>query len=275
MRLGIKGKQIAAVTAIVGFAVVALSALHLTRLARVALHESQARGQLLSNAIFHRAREVVTETPNAYSALRADPGLRAILESSIYGESIVDAVVLDPSGVIVAASDPSREGQRLSPRGDLATLERASAWEQLRVLYSREGQTLEVRQPMLLGEKEFGSIRIGISTLLMRQELNAALLPAFYTAIAALCVSVIVAGLLARLLPIHFLRSGLTRLGKGEFGVTLDLPPGDEFGELGTFFNTVSQQLSADRMHLAGQKAHLQSAVEHLEDAVALFNPAG
>ena len=128
MRLGIKGKQIAAVTAIVGFAVVALSALHLTRLARVALHESHARGQLLSNAIFHRAREVVTETPNAYSALRADPGLRAILESSIYGESIVDAVVLDPSGVIVAASDPSREGQRLAPRGDLATLERASAW---------------------------------------------------------------------------------------------------------------------------------------------------
>src|SRR2546422_416493 len=277
MRLGIKGKQIAAGTAIVGFAVVALSALHLTRLARVALHESQARGQLLSNAIFHRAREVVTETPNAYSALRADPGLRAILESSIYGESIVDAVVLDPSGVIVAASDPSREGQRLDPRGDLATLERASAWGQLRVLYSSEGQTLEVRQPMLLGEKEFGSIRIGISTLLMRQELNAALLPAFYTAIAALCVSVIVAGLLAQLLlrPIHVLRSGLTRLGKGEFGVTLDLPPGDEFSELGTFFNTISQQLSADRMHLAGQKANLQSAVEHLEDAVALFNPSG
>jgi signal transduction histidine kinase len=277
VRLGIKGKQIAAVTAIVGFAVVGLSALHMTRLARVALHESQARGQLLSNAIFHRAREVVTETPDAYSTLRADPGLRAILESSIYGESIVDAVVLDPNGVIVAASDRSREGQPLSPRDDLATLERASAWGQLRVLYSREGQTLEVRQPMLLGEKEFGSIRIGISTLLMRQELNAALLPALYTAIAALCVSVIVAGLLARLLlrPIHVLRSGLTRLGKGEFGVTLDLPPGDEFSELGTFFNTISQQLSADRMHLAGQKANLQSAVEHLEDAVALFNPTG
>ena len=57
--------------------------------------------------------------------------------------------------------------------------------------------------------------------------------------------------------------------------MTLDLPPGDEFGELGDFFNTVSQQLSADRMLLAGQKANLQSAVEHLEDAVALFNPSG
>src|SRR3989442_2811967 len=277
MRLGIKGKQIPAVRAIVGSGVVAPSALPLTRLARVALHESQARGQLLSNGFFPGAREVVPATRNAYSAFRADPGLRAILESSIYGESIVDAVVLDPSGVIVAASDPSREGQRLDARGDLATLERASAWGQLRVLYSSEGQTLEVRQPMLLDEKEFGSIRIGISTLLMRLELNAALLPAFYISFAAPCVSVIVAGLLAQLLlrPIHVLRSGLTRLGKGEFGVTLDLPPGDEFGELGTFFNTVSQQLSADRMHLAGQKAHLQSAVEHLEDAVALFNPTG
>ena len=67
----------------------------------------------------------------------------------------------------------------------------------------------------------------------------------------------------------------MTRLGKGEFGVTLDLPAGDEFGELGDFFNTVSQQLSADRTLLAGQKANLQSAVEHLEDAVALFNPSG
>ena len=77
-------------------------------------------------------------------------------------------------------------------------------------------------------------------------------------------VAVFVAALLAQLLlrPIHVIRSGLTRLGKGEFGVTLDLPPGDEFGELGAFFNTVSQQLSADRTQLGGQDANLQSAVE-------------
>ena len=277
MRLGIKAKQIAGVTAIVGLAIAALSVINLTRLARVVLHESHARGQLLSNAIFHRAREVVTATPDAYSAMRGDPGLRAILESSIYGESIVDAAVLDATGVIVAASDMTHEGQRIRARGDLDALMNASAWDQLRVIYSREGQTLEMRQPMMLGEQMFGWIGIGVSTLLMRQELTASLRPAFYTAAGALVVSVLVAGLLAQLLlrPIHVLRSGLTRLGKGEFGVTLDLPPGDEFSELGAFFNNVSQQLSADRSLLAGQKAHLQSAVEHLEDAVALFNPAG
>ena len=83
--------------------------------------------------------------------------------------------------------------------------------------------------------------------------------------------------LLAQLLlrPIHVIRSGLTRLGKGEFGVRLDLDQDDEFGELGTFFNTVSAQLSADRSHMAGQVANLESAVEHLEDAVAIVSPGG
>src|SRR5205814_9683020 len=112
MRLGIKAKQIAAVTAIVGLAVVALSAVHVTRLAGVVLHESQARGELLANAAFHRAREVVIDSlGDPYASLRSDPGLRAILESSIYGESVTGAAILDTQGTVRAASDPAQEGK--------------------------------------------------------------------------------------------------------------------------------------------------------------------
>ena len=94
---------------------------------------------------------------------------------------------------------------------------------------------------------------------------------------AALGVSVLVATLLAQWLlrPIHVIRSGLTRLGRGEFGVQLDLNQHDEFGELGTSFNAVSEQLSADRSQMAGQMANLESAVEHMEDAVAIVNARG
>ena len=251
MRLGIKGKQIAGVTAIVGVAVTALSGLYVTRLSGVVLHESHARGQLLSSAIFHRAREVVTGSPDPYTALRDDPGMRSILESSIYGESVTGAYILDPGGTIVASSDPSRVGAPHAEQPDLAQLVEQSGVQQLRVIYNRGGQTLEVRQPMTLGTDAFGSIRIGVSTLLMRQELNAALRPALITAAVSLLIAVIVAGLLAQLLlkPIHVLRSGLTRLGRGETDVKLDLPPGDEFGELGDYFNTISQQLTAERAH--------------------------
>src|SRR5438876_1394137 len=97
------------------------------------------------------------------------------------------------------------------------------------------------------------------------------------TALIALAIAVFVAMLLAQLLlrPIHVIRSGLTRLGRGEFGVRLDLNQADEFGELGTFFNAVSEQLSQDRSQMAGHMANLESAVEHLEDAVAIVSPQG
>jgi signal transduction histidine kinase len=277
MRLGIRAKQIAGVTAIVGLAVVALSAFYVTRVSSVVLRESHARGQLLASAIFHRARQVVTGSVDPYAALRDDSGLRSILEASIFGESVTGASILDTRGVVVASSDPTIIGSRHEARADLAQLVAADALSQLGVIYSGDGRTLEVRQQMMLGDEAFGSIRVGVSTVLMRQELNASLGPALLTGVGALVVAVLVAGILAQLLlrPIHVIRSGLTRLGQGEFGVTLDLPPGDEFGELGTFFNRVSQQLSADRTQLQDKNANLQTAVEHLEDAVAMFNPSG
>jgi len=277
MRLGIKGKQVLGVTSIVGAVVVALSVLHLARLASVSLDESSARATLLANAISHRARQVQVAEDDPLESLRADPGLRAILESSLYSNNVMYAALVDVQNVAVAHADRALEGQKLPPAGDLTRLLEQSPFEQLRAIYSSQGQNLEFRRPLLLGDKEIGSTRIGVSTLLVRQDLDQSLRPALVTAFAALAVSVLVATLLSQLFlrPIHMIRSGLTRLGKGEFGVQLHLDQQDEFGELGTFFNTVSEQLSADRTQMAGQVANLESAVERLEDAVAIVNPRG
>src|SRR3954466_11338175 len=277
MRLGIKGKQVLGVTSIVGAVVVVLSVLHLARLASVSLDESSARATLLANAISHRARQVKVAEDNPLESLRADPGLRAILESSLYSNNVMYAALVDVQGVAVAHADRSLEGQKLPPAGDLSRLLDQSPFEQLRAIYSSQGQNLEFRRPLLLGDTEIGSTRIGVSTLLVRQDLDQSLRPALVTAFAALAVSVLVATLLSQLFlrPIHMIRSGLTRLGKGEFGVQLHLDQQDEFGELGTFFNTVSEQLSADRTQMAGQVANLESAVERLEDAVAIVNARG
>jgi len=274
MRLGIKGKQVVGVTSIVVTVVVVLSVLHLSRLARVSLDESNARAELLANAIYHRAQQVVVGGADPLAALRADPGLRSILESSLYSKNVMYAALVDANGVAVAHADRSLEGQPLPPVGDLGKLLERSSLSQLAAIYSSQGENLEFRGPLLLGNTEIGSTRIGVSTLLIRQDLDQSLRPSLVTAFAALGVSVLVATLLSQLFlrPIHMIRSGLTRLGKGEFGVRLDLDQQDEFGDLGTFFNTVSEQLSADRSQMAGQVANLESAVEQLEDAVAIVN---
>jgi signal transduction histidine kinase len=278
MRLSIRFKQTVGVTAIVGLAVVALSGVYATRLADVLVRESYSRGQLLAKAILQRAGSIVTGEGDPYAALRDDPGIRAILQSSVYGEDVLTAAIVDANGVIVANNIRTYEGTTIKPRPDLGKLVDEASMDKLKFLYLSDEQTIiEVQEQLKRGDEDFGSIRIGVSTTLMRGELDKLLWEALVIFAVALGVALFVAGILAQvfLRPIHVLRSGLTRLGKGEFGVSLDLPPGDEFGELGDFFNTISQQLSADRSLLAGQKANLQSAVEHLEDAVALFNPSG
>ena len=274
MRLGIKAKQVLGVTLIVGAVAAGLSLMNLARLARVSLDESKSRAQLVANAIFHRAREVVAASPNdPYQALAADPGLRSILESSLYAKNVTFSAIVDTSGVVRAHADPTVEGRALAQgSGNLEDLITSSSLTQLRQIYNTQGSTYELRTP-LWGDREFGAIRIGVSTLLIRNDLTLWLQPAIVTALLALGVAVFGAMALSQVLlrPIHVIRSGLTRLGRGEFGVRLDLEEDEEFRELGTFFNTVSAQLSADR----SQIANLESSFEHLEDAVAIVNPKG
>src|SRR5262249_20674996 len=191
-------------------------------------------------------------------------------------KNVMYAALVDVNGVAVAHADRSLEGQQLPQVGDLGELLGQSALSQLRAIYASQGQNLEFRVPLLIGDTEIGSTRIGVSTLLIRQDLDQSLRPALVTAFAALAVSVFFASLLSQLFlrPIHMIRSGLTRLGKGEFGVQLDLNQQDEFGELGTFFNTVSEQLSADRSQMAGQVAEPEGAGEQPGGPGAVGQPA-
>ena len=108
MRLGIKGKQVLGVTTIVGAVVVGLSLMYLARLAQVSLDESRARAELLANAVYHRARQAVADSPGvASTVIQSDPGLRSILEASLYDNNVTFAAIVD--GVPSEALDPEVE----------------------------------------------------------------------------------------------------------------------------------------------------------------------
>ena len=277
MRLGIKGKQVLGVTTIVGAVVVVLSLMQLARLAEVSLEESHARAELLGKAITHRAHEVDVGNGDPFQALRADSGLRSILEASLYGNDVTFAAIVDGQGIAVMNAERSQEYLPVPVAADLDELLARSALNKLTAIYRDQGRNLDYSTPLLLGDQPIGAVRIGVSTLLIRGDLNRSLSPAIITALLALGVAIFGATVLAQLLlrPIHVIRSGLTRLGQGEKDVQLDLGQADEFGELGTFFNTVSAQIAADRSQMAGHVANLESAVEHLEDAVAIVGPDG
>ena len=279
MRLSIKAKQVAGVTTIVGLAVVVLSGVYLSSLARVQLEESQKRGDLLAGAIYQRAHAVIAESSEGrdpVEALRTDSGLRSILEASAYSKHVTYAAIVDTEDTAIAHSDADLVGHVVPSYQSLSSLLDQGPLAKIRAIYAPGGRTFEIRQPLLLGAAEFGSIRIGVSTLLIRSEFDESLRSAVFAVLAALGGAILVATLLAQLLlrPIHVIRSGLTRLGRGEFGVSVDLPRDDEFGELGQFFNTISARLSADRPH-SGSHHDLAPAMDQMEDAVAIVDRKG
>src|SRR5215467_655613 len=278
MRLSIKAKQVAGVTTIVGLAVVVLSGVYLSSLARVLLEESRGRGALLAGAIYQRARTVVDENAEGRDpeeALRSDSGLRTILESTAYDKRVTYAAIVDVEDTAIAHSDPESVGHPMPSYESLSSLLEAGPIARIRAIYAAGGRTFEIRQPLVLGGP-FGSIRIGVSTLLIRSEFERSLREAVIIMAIAIGGAVFVAMLLAQVVlrPIHVIRSGLTRLGRGEFGVSVDLPRDDEFGELGQFFNTISARLSADRAH-SGSHNDLAPAMDQLEDGIAIVDRKG
>jgi signal transduction histidine kinase len=286
--MSIKSRQVAGVTTLVLFIVAVLSAFHLATLARLSLNESASRGDLLRQAIFQRARDVAplaaagasrtaSDPQAAYAALQKDGGIRSLLQSAVgFSRNVTYAAIVNREGIAVAHSFENQEGQQMPDQDDLAGILGQNSLQLLRAVYS--DRTFEIREPLLLGDKVFGSIRIGVSTLLVKNELREALKTALQSVLLALLISTVVAMLLAQwmLRPIHVIQSGLTRLGRGELDVRLELPEGEEFKGLGTSFDAVSQQLSAVRAKALNAPAtDFASVVENLEDAVALFNPDG
>ena len=246
MRLSLKQKQVLGVTMMVALIVIALSLLHLINLSRVLLDESRARVELIANSIYHQARDVVTERDTAYQALRASRSVQSALEAAIYSQDVIDAVIVDPTGTVIASSDPLQVGKTVAARTPLNNVIALGGLAQLRAVYSTE-QSLEWSQPIALGDQPFGEIRIGVSTLLVQQDLNESLTPAALAAGVALLIAVITAMLLAQIVlkPMHVIRSSLSRLGRGDLGATLDLRDDAEFRELGDVFDQVSAQLRA------------------------------
>src|SRR5690349_9918858 len=102
MRLSLRAKQTAGVTALIALSMTALSVQHLANLARVGLEDSRQNGELLGRIIYQRAREAVGDSNDPRLALRDDEGIRSILESTAaYGRNVTYAAIVDTNDIAI------------------------------------------------------------------------------------------------------------------------------------------------------------------------------
>jgi signal transduction histidine kinase len=275
MRLSYQTRQALGVTCIVALTVIALSLVYLAAQARTLLDQSELRARMMANATYQRARTLVRSRETAAADLQADAGLRAILLSAIgFAEDVTYATITDVGDRALVHSSPTLEGTVVPVQDSLERLLAGGPLTQLRGVWDQ--RNYEVTQPLLLGDERFGSIRIGVSTVLIWAGLKEALKPIAAVAVAAIVLATGISWLMARrfLRPIHVLQSGIARLGQGEEDVRLDLPE-EDFKDLGTSFNALSQSVSSIRSQLVEQARRAESVVDRLEDAVAIVGPHG
>jgi len=137
------------------------------------------------------------------------------------------------------------------------------------------GRTYETVLPMTLNDRLFGSIRLGVSTTLLRREVTGSLQQSLAVAAVALPLAWLAAMVLAQLTvrPIRAIVGQVDRIRRGE---PLEATPvalgGDEFQELSSQLTRLGRELQADRLSTLSEKAHLQGVVDQLEDGVIFLN---
>jgi signal transduction histidine kinase/HAMP domain-containing protein len=275
MRLTLRARQVLALACVVLLVVVASTVAHLANVARLALGAAADEGELMARQLYHQSSRVIAASPTPSPArLQQDPGIRALLEGMVgYSHTVVYATVVDPSDRILAHSNSKLEGETLPPR---ASLERLKTRSTLAIVASLFGQpeVYEAQVPMRLGERPFGTVRVGVSTSLLKQELAQAALYSLAVALAALGIAVAV-GLLVGHLLLQSLRKiahGMERLARGEYGATVELTRDDELGELAARVNQLGERVHAEQSHWQSDRARMEGILDSLEDALVVLN---
>lgn len=275
MRLTLRARQVLALAVVVLLVVVASTVAHLVNVARLALGSAADEGELMAKQLYHQSSRVIAASPTPSPALlEQDPGIRALLEGMIgYSHTVVYAAVVDPTDRILAHSNLKLVGEILPPRESLERLKARSTLGIVASLFG-EPEVYEAQLPMKLGERPFGTVRVGVSTSLLKQALSEAALYSLAVALAALGIAVAV-GLVVGHLLMQSLRKialGMDRLARGEYGATVDLTRDDELGELAARVNKLGERVHAEQSHWQSDRARMEGILDSLEDAVIVLN---
>ena len=277
MRWSTRTKE-AVVVSVFTFLVVAITTgLHLGQLSRVVVAEAERQADLIARQVYAQVGRALSRPGDGDPAerLRTDRELRSLVDASVgYSPHLVHVLLADAAGAILVHSEREREGEAVSERPTLHSLLHQGALGRFRALYGAS-EIYELALPMNLDGRAFASIRVGVSTGLLRPELSAAVRQSVTLAglalAAAWCAGLVLAALALR--PIRELARDVGRLRRGETPTESSPARKDELGELASQLQLLGRELQSDRVKALSDRAHLQHVVDILEDGVVFFTP--
>ena len=289
-QIRLKTKLVLAISGMVFALIAVFSYFYVSRMVRQRFTNAYDNAAFVAKEIRESAREasqidlsstfINTNDPKQVAAvldeaLQTDPGLNTLLQSIVgYSPTIADAAITDVSGRAIVHTDPSAIGTQLELREDFQSLCKGSFRRQLDVVYGAP-RVYEVYLPIQREGQPFGDIRVGISTVLLKSEvqpeLTSALLFSAFAILLSLALAAGVSNIALR--PLEAIGRRLDQMTAGVADITLEPDPRqtDEYGLVNTKIDRLGRQIRDVKEVFSALKENLDQIMGTLQDGLVLF----
>ena len=289
-RIRLKTKLVLAITLMVVALVATLSSIYLSHLVRQRVDEVYQSAEFVGHEVFHAARQALeVDLSNTKSdlsdpetlraaieeVLTTDPGLNSLLQSIVgYSPTIYDVSIEDAHGRALLHTDADQIGKLVPEREDFAAVRNGSIRRQVGMVYGA-ARVFEIRIPLERDGQPFGTIRVGISTVFLKNSLQPQLTSALFFSGLAILVSLALAAGLSNLAlkPLEAINRRLDLLTAGQPVPVPEKESGstDEYGVVTTKIDRLGQQVRDVKEVFSALKENLDQIMANLEDGVMLF----
>ena len=291
-RLRLKTKLVLAISGMVFVLVATLSCVYVSRIIRQRINESYENANFIAHQVLHAARQALetdlpnltpepqdsTQARNAIAAiLQRDDAVASLLESVVgYNAEVYDTALIDRNGIALVDTDAGSVDKPMPRRPALSALRDGGFLNQIRAVYG-PARVYEVTLPVQRQGAPFGEIRVGLSTLFLKQELvpqlNRALL---FSGIAVLLSFALAAALSTfALRPLEAIARRLDAMTAETEKPDSETERTDEFGAVSNRIDRLGRQMHDVREVFSALKENLDQLMSTLQDGLILFTRDG
>jgi signal transduction histidine kinase len=267
--------------------VVCFSWIYLSQLLRQRLLWADETASQLTNQMEYAASKAVpdltstrvdTNNPKAMRAavskfLQTDANLNDMLESVVGNSRIIyDAAIIDPKGVAILDTNPALNGKPVPERPRLGVLRDASFRRQLRLLYA-PSTVYDVSIGLELDGVAFGSVRVGVSTVFLRNELTPKLQQAAFFSVLAIFCSLVLGAVVSNVAlgPLKVISRNLDSASAGDLLPDEETSAGDEVGLVSLKIAHLGRRIRDTNQIFSALKDNVEQVMTKLQDGLMLF----
>jgi signal transduction histidine kinase len=191
---------------------------------------------------------------------------------------LMDAAIIGPEGKALLHTDAGMVGKVVPPRQDFQRVLSARFRDQIRLVYGPP-VVYDVSYGLQLNGEPFGSVRIGVSPVFLKREINIKIMHALYVSIASIFASLILSAGIANLAlgPLKEINRNLDSMAAGdpeELASDLANEPGghDEYGLVTLKIASLGRQIRDSKEIFSALKDNVDQLMAKLQDGLMLFS---